>query len=86
VYDVNADDVIEIVEQLLPPAALLAFARFQTALETSPWSVAPSINPAQENAPVRLHLLRSDGGSALVTYLIREREQLVDLLQIQWLG
>jgi hypothetical protein len=84
-YVVDSGDVHDDVERL-PAEAAAAFAAFRAAVAVSPWTVAPSINPDKDEAPVRLHLLRSEAGSALISYLIREHDRRVDLLQIAWLG
>ncbi|GAA4794030.1 hypothetical protein GCM10023200_32420 [Actinomycetospora chlora] len=84
-YVVDADDVAHDVDRL-PPRAARAFAEFRAAVELSPWTVAPSINPDNPYAPVRLHLLQSDDGSALISYLVRDLERIVDVLRLQWLG
>jgi hypothetical protein len=85
VYVVDSGDVRDDVERL-PAVAAEAFAEFRAAVAMSPWTVAPSINPENDEAPVRLYLLRSDGGSALISYLVREHDRRVDLLQLVWLG
>jgi hypothetical protein len=57
VYVVDSGDVHSDVQRL-PAGAASAFAEFRAAVASSSWTVAPSINPEHDEAPVRLYLHR----------------------------
>ena len=67
-YVVHTDDEIRAALEQLPASASAAVAELRVALEVSPWTVAPSINPANENAAVRCFLLETSEGEGLVWY------------------
>ena len=66
---------------MLPPAALLSLAEAFTVLELEPWSglpVNPQLNPDGPvcNLPF--------GVAGMLTYLILEHQQRVDVLLVTW--
>ena len=84
-YVVRSSD--EVDEQIaeLPADALPALAELRAALELNPWSGDPWVRRTPE-APMRSHVFSSASGDGFVVYTVSERDRLVDLLQIIWLG
>ena len=74
----------QVLEQVaaLPLEALASYAELLVLLETVPWNGDPlhKDNPA---GAVRTHAF---GHGGLVTYLILEDQQRVDVLIVQWVG
>lgn len=80
-YSLDIDRAAQASIDVLPARALAALAEVFVVLELSPWSgrpVNPEMNP---DGPVRV-LTFGDGG--LVTYLILEELQRVDVLVVAW--
>jgi hypothetical protein len=80
-YSLDIDRAAQASIDVLPARALAALAEVFVVLELSPWSgrpVNPEMNP---DGPVRV-LTFDDGG--LVTYLILEELQRVDVLVVAW--
>ncbi len=77
--DPNAQDAIA----ALSAHALVALAEAFAVLELIPWS-GRSVNPEQNpDGPVRNLPF---GGAGMLTYLVLEEEQRVDVLLITWAG
>ena len=83
-YVVHTDDEVRAALEQLPASASTAVAELRVALEVSPWTVAPSINPANEKAAVRCLLLETPEGEGLVWYQVTESLNRVDLLRLSW--
>jgi len=64
----------------LPPGAVPEFDRLRRSLETRPWEGAPYLLE-KPDSPMRTQTF---GERGLVTYLILEDQQRVDLLLVQW--
>lgn len=63
----------------LPVEALQLYGQVLDVLQLQPWNGRP-INPTNPEGPVRLWPL----GRLLVTYLILEDQQRVDILDVVW--
>ncbi|GLZ48945.1 hypothetical protein Acsp06_51300 [Actinomycetospora sp. NBRC 106375] len=73
------------LEQL--PAEVSAMVlELRAALEVSPWTVAPSVNPRNPDAEVRCHVFEVGGGEGMVWYQVTESLECVDLLRLVWHG
>jgi hypothetical protein len=68
----------------LPEVALAGYAEALGVMKLVPWS-GESINKANPGGEVR-QLAFGPGRRAMVTYLVLEDQQLVDVLEIQWVG
>lgn len=82
-YSIDIDSRAQDAIAALPAAALPALAEAIVVLELVPWSgrsVNPELNP---EAPVRNLPF---GAAGMLTYLIVERDQRVDVLLITWSG
>lgn len=80
-YSLDIDRAAQASIDVLPARALAALAEVFVVLELSPWSGRP-VNPEMNtDGPVRV-LTFGDGG--LVTYLILEELQRVDVLVVAW--
>jgi hypothetical protein len=66
----------------LPPAALNAFAEALAVLELVPWNGLP-LNDTYPEGPVRQLPF---GTLGMITYLILEDRQRVDILIVTWAG
>ena len=78
-FVVHAEAVDQIVA--LPDDALDGYADAMTVLQLVPWN-GPPINKANPSGAVRV-LAAKQG---LVTYLVLEEQQRVDVLRVLWLG
>jgi hypothetical protein len=67
--------------QALPAAALRPFAEAITMLETVPWSGRP-FNPRHPDGAVGALPF---AGAGLITHLVLEDQQIVEILDIQWI-
>jgi hypothetical protein len=80
-YSIDIDPAAQDAIAALPQPALIALAEALTVLELTPWS-GRSVNPERDpDAPVRNLPF---GASGMLTYLILERDQRVDILLITW--
>lgn len=66
----------------LPIEALASYAKLLVMLETMPWN-GDSRHKDNPDGAVRAHAF---GRGGLVTYLILEDQQPVDVLTVQWVG
>lgn len=81
-YRVNADgDVLKQISAL-SDAALLGFTGAKGILRLIPW-YGPSIDKDSPDGAVRQYVFGSEG-RGLMTYLILEEQQRVDVLLVQW--
>lgn len=76
----------EAVDQIaaLPDDALDGYADVMTVLQLVPWN-GPPINKANPSGAVRV-LAFGAAKQGLVTYLVLEEQQRVDVLRVLWLG
>lgn len=82
-YTIEVDAEAQATIDVLPPALLDALGDVFSVLALVPWS-APSLDPdANPDGAVRSIPL---GRSAMLIYLVLEREQRVDVLRIAWAG
>lgn len=79
-YALDTRGAVEEQIRALPREAGPAFASLRQALESSPWDGAPYLSEKPES-PMRTQIV---GTGRLVTYLILEGQQRVDLLLVQW--
>jgi hypothetical protein len=80
-YSIDLDPAAQDAIAALPQAALIALAEALTVLELTPWS-GRSVNPERDpDTPVRNLPF---GAAGLLTYLILERDQRVDVLLVTW--
>ena len=81
-YRVTSDH--QVLEQVaaLPIAALASYAELLVVLETVPWNGDP-VHKDNPDRAVRTHAF---GRGGLITYLILEDQQRVDVLTVQWAG
>lgn len=68
----------------LPHAALLGFAEALGVMKLVPWNGRP-INDTNPGGAVRQVVFGPDD-KGLVTYLVLEDQQRVDILTVQWAG
>lgn len=68
----------------LPVDALAGYVGVLDVLERTPWDGAP-ISDANPGGAVR-QMVFGPRGNGLVTYLILEDQQRVDVLRVQWAG
>ena len=81
-YSLDLDPLAEQQIAALPQSALSALAEVLAVLELVPWNGLP-INEANPEGAVRQLTF---GVLGLVTYLILEDQQRVDLLIVTWMG
>ena len=79
-YQVQTDSQVREQLAALPIDAVLAFLEAVSVLELVPWNGTP-VNPDNPDGALRT-LPFGDGG--LVTYLILEAQQRVDVVLVQW--
>jgi hypothetical protein len=81
-YEVEVD--LEAREQIaaLPAGALLALAEALAMLELTPWN-GPPLNKNHPDGEVRTLPF---GGAGLITYLILDDQERVDVLKVLWMG
>lgn len=80
-YSIDIDPDARDAIAALPQAALIALAEALTVLELTPWS-GRSVNPERDpDAPVRNLPF---GAAGMLTYLILDRDQRIDILLITW--
>jgi hypothetical protein len=80
-YSIEIDEAAQATFAVLPRAALRSLAEAFTVLELEPWSgsaVNPQLNP---DGPVRNLPF---GVAGMLTYLILEDQQRVDVLLVTW--
>jgi len=68
----------------LPGVALAGYAEALGVMKLVPWS-GESINKVNPGGEVR-QLVFGPGARGMVTYLVLEDQQLVDVLEVQWVG
>ena len=83
-YEVRSSEQVDEQVAHLPADALAAFAEARAVLEVAPWS-GPSISDTAPDAAVRFAWFGPDAQRA-VFYLVQERDRLVDLLDVFWVG
>jgi hypothetical protein len=81
-YRLDVDPVAQAQIRALPSAALVALAEVMSMLELTPWSGLP-INEDNPEGNVRVLPF---GTAALITYLVLEDQQRVDVLEVLWVG
>jgi hypothetical protein len=68
----------------LPDNALVSYAQVLGVLELVPWH-GHAYHQGNPKGAVR-QLVFGPGGEGLVTYLILEDQQVVDVLEVMWIG
>ncbi|MGH3864936.1 MAG: hypothetical protein ACRDQ4_02160 [Pseudonocardiaceae bacterium] len=68
----------------LPEIALVGYVEALGVMKLVPWS-GESINKTNPGGEVR-QLVFGPEGRGMVTYLVLEHQQLVDVLEVQWVG
>jgi hypothetical protein len=81
VYRIVTYDEAAVQIAALPTEGLVVYAQLLDVLQLTPWN-GPSINPANPDGAVRLWSF--DRG--MVTYLILEDQQRVDVIDVVWPG
>ena len=76
------DEETEAQIEALPYEALAPLAELLDVLSLTPWNGDP-LNYANPNAPLRSWAF---GRAGLLTYLILEGQQRVDLIRVVWVG
>lgn len=80
-YSIDIDPAAQDTISSLPPGALIPLAEALAMVELTPWS-GRSVNPERDpDAAVRNLPF---GASGMITYLILDRDQRVDVLLITW--
>jgi hypothetical protein len=79
-YSIDVDPIAQDVIGAMPTDALSALREAFTVLQTVPWNGTPQ-NPDNPEGPVRNLAF---GSAGLLTYLILEDEQRVDVLLVAW--
>ena len=82
-YSIELDAAAQAAVGGLPRAALVALAEALAVLELTPWNGDPINADLNPDGPVRNFPF---GSAGMVTYLIVEHEQRVDVLLITWSG
>lgn len=82
-YEVRGDEVVDDQIAHLPAHAQSGFMELRAMLEVAPWSGAPYTDSHPDSG---LRLATFCHGDGLVSYMIREDDRLVDLLQVVYLG
>lgn len=81
-YEIRVHPEAQVQVDALPHAGALAFQELITFLQVTPWSG----NPANREYPERpLRTASFGNGVGLATYLVLERQQLVDVVRVQWI-
>lgn len=83
-YRITLDPAAEVGTKALPPAVRPALNEVMTVLGLVPWNGVP-INKDNPGGAVR-QLVFGPEEKGLVTYLVLEGEQRVDVLEVQWVG
>ncbi|MGH3916446.1 MAG: hypothetical protein ACRDTC_24005 [Pseudonocardiaceae bacterium] len=83
-YRVEPDATATAQINALPYDALLGYAEALGVMKLVPWNGVP-LNDDNPGAQVR-QLVFGPGGNGLVTYLILEDQQRVDVLRVAWIG
>ena len=83
-YSIDIDPAAQDAIAALPVDALLALAEAFAALEVAPWNVGRSVNP-ERNPDSGVRNLPF-GTAGMVTYLVVEHHQRVDVLLVTWAG
>ena len=81
-YYLDIDRIAQDSIGALPTEALSELAEAMTVLQVTPWNGNPQ-NPANPDGPMRNLAF---GAAGLLTYLILETEQRVDVLLLTWAG
>jgi hypothetical protein len=79
-YEIDIDLQAQNDIAALPTMALPALAEAMTILELTPWNGRP-INPDNPNGAVRTFAF---GSAGMLTYLVLNDEQRVDVLIVAW--
>lgn len=83
-YRVRVHDAARATVDVLPVAALAGYAEVLDLLELEPWAGPPS---RVDNPGGNIRTLTFGPNSeGLVTYMILDRLQRVDVLEVQWAG
>jgi hypothetical protein len=85
VYVVRSSDEVDEQIAQLPADAAARFAELRVALELNPWAGDPYVRDNPRGA-MRSWAFESGSGDGLVSYLILERDLVVDLLSVIWFG
>lgn len=83
-YRINPYEEAQDQIDALPRAGLLAYADAADVLESVPWNGEPASDDNPDGA-VRA-LAFGPNGEGLVTYLILERDDQVDVISVHWAG
>lgn len=83
-YSIDIDPAAQDAIAALPVDALLALAEVFAVLEVAPWNVGRSVNP-ERNPDSGVRNLPF-GTAGMVTYLVVEHQQRVDVLLVTWAG
>ena len=81
-YRVVLDEETEAQIEALPYEALAPLAELLDVLSLAPWN-GDTLNDANPDAPLRSWAF---GRAGLLTYLILEDQQRVDLIRVVWVG
>ncbi|MGH3942385.1 MAG: hypothetical protein ACRDTG_27945 [Pseudonocardiaceae bacterium] len=83
-YRIRVYEEVQATVATLPFEAHVAWIELLDALELTPWN-GESQNARNPDGEVRRFVF-GPGGAGLVVYLILEDQQLVDIVQVTWLG
>ena len=81
-YRIVLDEETEAQIEALPYEALAPLAELLDVLSLAPWN-GDTLNDANPDAPLRSWAF---GRAGLLTYLILEDQQRVDLIRVVWVG
>ena len=81
-YSLDIDPLADQQIAALPQAALAALVDALTVVELVPWNGLP-VNDSNPDGPVRQLPF---GGLGMITYLVLDDQQRVDLLIVTWAG
>lgn len=83
-YRVRTYEEAQATLDALPIEVLAGYVEMLDVLELTPWNGAP-LNEANPDGAIRQLVFGSEG-KGIVTYLILEDQQRVDVLRVQWGG
>lgn len=83
-YRIEEDERAQAQVEALPEAALTPYAELRVLLELAPWS-GDSLNSGNPTGAVRTATFGPEA-QGMVTYLVLDDIQRVDVLDVVWLG
>lgn len=84
-YRIVTDPQVRDQVSALPAEVLPKLAEAFAMLELTPWNGSP-YNNDKPDGPMRLLTFAPDRGHVLITYLVLDSQDRVDVLNVTWLG